>query len=367
MMNDLGLYVHIPFCQARCHYCDFVSLCPRPGDIDNYLGALEKELLGFDRLFDRSIIETIYIGGGTPSILNLDQTGRLLEMLQPLRKAVTEFTIEANPESVSDEKVRLWHDHGIDRVSLGMQTSDPLWLKTLGRIHTAEKVAQAVDIIRQRIDCLNIDLIYGLAPGDKTYMKTLEEIIGLRPQHISIYELEVYDHLPLAKMLSERVDSDESFEQFHRLMSRLESAGYQRYEVSNFSLPGFEAKHNQRYWKRQNTLGVGLGAHSLIDNKRFNNTADLTQYLAGERIEHRENLSSDEALLEEIMLGLRRVKGMNYRNLIKQYPDRSDMIDRFVQQQIQLDRLILTDDCLKATQLGLDLLDRIVLDFMSLQ
>lgn len=366
MTNNLGLYVHIPFCDARCHYCDFIALCPKPGEVDQYLEALNEELLSFEKiLYERDIV-TIYIGGGTPSSLSLEQTRRLLHMLKPCSDKVREYTIEANPESVTPEKVDLWADYGINRVSLGVQTSDGDWLKTLGRIHSAKRVQEAVEEIRKRIHSINLDLIYALAPGDETYLKSLEDIIDLKPQHISIYELEVYDHLPLAKMIQGRVDSDESYEQFHRLRETLEHGGYERYEVSNFALPGFEAVHNQRYWTRDDTLGIGLGAHSLINNQRFNNTSDLGEYLAGNRQENFENLTEIDQLSEEFMLGLRRVKGMNYRNLLGKYPSHQSLIQRYVDRQVELGRLEIINDELRPTILGLDLLDRVVLDFLSL-
>lgn len=366
MMSDLGLYVHIPFCDKRCHYCDFTALTPKGDQVDRYLEALAKELLGFQSLTHDKTISSIYIGGGTPSSLSLGQTKLLLELLAPYTADLTEYTIEANPESVTGDKVALWADYGIDRVSLGMQSSDPMWLKTLGRIHSAERVGKAVDLIRQRIDSINLDLIYALAPGDQTYLKTLQDIIALKPQHISIYELEVYEHLPLAKMLTQRVDSDESYEQFHRLRKVLQEAGYQRYEVSNFSLPGFEAVHNRRYWDREDTLGVGLGSHSLVGNKRFNNTSDLNEYLAGNYLEHQEILTSDDVLIESLMLGLRQLKGINYTDLLTDHPERSDLIESYLERQIELDRLRLVGNVLQPTQIGLDLLDMVVLDFLSL-
>ncbi|HHT21453.1 MAG TPA: radical SAM family heme chaperone HemW [Tissierellia bacterium] len=366
MMNDLGVYVHIPFCEKRCHYCDFTALVARDDEIDRYLEALAKELLGFQSLLSERLITTLYVGGGTPSRLSLSQTEKLLQLLEPYTGKLREFTIEANPESVTADKVGLWADYGVDRVSLGLQSSDAGWLKTLGRIHSAERVDEAVGLVRERIDSINLDLIYGLSPGDQTYLRSLDAILSLAPQHVSIYELEVYEHRPLAGMLTELVDSDESFEQFHRLRRKLEAAGFHRYEVSNFSLPGYEAKHNRRYWDRADTLGVGLGAHSLIGRRRFNNTTELPRYLAGDYIEQSESLSSDDILIECLMLGLRQLKGINYRDLLREHPQRSDLIDQYIQRQVALDRLELSGNVLRPTRIGLDLLDTVVLDFLSL-
>lgn len=366
MNNDLGLYLHIPFCDARCHYCDFVALCPQPGQVDAYLEALSQELLRFTPDVLQRPIDTIYLGGGTPSSLSPAQTEHLLRLVAPFSGLVSEFTIEANPESVTPQKVALWADYGVNRVSLGMQSSDPTWLTKLGRIHSAERVGQAVEMIRQRIDSINLDLIFALAPDDETYLSSLEDILALKPQHVSIYELEVYDHLPLARMLRERVNSDQSFDQFHRLRRRLEAAGFVRYEVSNFSLPGYQARHNQRYWKRQDTLGLGLGAHSLIGRQRFSNVTSLDDYLAGNFQAETEWLSPRDVLFEIIMLGLRRSQGIDYARLLADFPDYRRPLEQFCQRQIELGCLERTGDYLRPTTRGLDLLDQVVLDFLSL-
>lgn len=366
MMNNLGLYVHIPFCDQKCHYCDFTSYCRKTSDGMNYLEALEKELLGFQDRLLTSQVETIYIGGGTPSSLTMDETECLLSLLKPYAKEVKEWTIEANPESVSSGKVELWHAFGINRVSLGVQSLDERWLKRLGRIHTKEKVSQAVDLIKQHFSNLNLDLIYGLSDVDETYLSSLSQMITLEPQHLSIYELEVYDHLPLGQMLHPSIDSDSSYEQFHRLRNLLEDHGFLRYEVSNFAKPGFESQHNQRYWLRQNTLGVGLAAHSLLDNRRLYNTSDFSRYLQGHFLQDSETLTEKDALIEEIMLGFRLVKGIELNSLLIKYPTQRHLIETFVARQTELGRLVFQGERIAPTTIGLDLLDRVVLDFMSL-
>ena len=366
MKNNLGLYVHIPFCDKKCHYCDFASFCHSGDDASRYLEALERELLSFKAILTGADVETIYIGGGTPSSLSLTETEQLLDILKPYAREVTEWTIEANPESVSPDKVALWRDGGINRVSLGVQSLDPKWLKRLGRIHSTDRVAKAVRLIRERFDNLNLDLIYGLSSDDETYLETLHGLISFAPEHISIYELEVYDHLPLARMIEKSVDSDISYDQFHRLRRELEQSGYARYEVSNFARPGFESRHNQRYWLRRDTLGVGLAAHSLMGETRFANPVDFQEYLRGDFHRESEALTPRDALTEEFMLGLRLVNGIDYASLKQRYLAQGDLIESFVKSQMALERLALEDDQLKPTTLGLDLLDRIVLDFMSL-
>lgn len=364
MMNSLGLYIHIPFCEKRCHYCDFVSISKYQAPIGEYLEALTQELLSFAPVFERYRLATIYIGGGTPSCLSLAESEQLLRLLTPLADDVSEWTLEANPESVTRDKVELWADYGVNRISMGVQSTDPEWLQRLGRLHSVEQVEQAVDTVRSRIDNLNLDLIYGLAPGDQSYMHSLERMIDWEPQHISIYELEVYPHLPLAKIVTELVDSDESYDQFHRLAKRLAEAGYQRYEVSNFARSGFKAQHNQRYWQRASTLGVGLGAHSLLKNKRFHNTADLARYLQGDFVAESEILTPEAELIETIMLGLRMLEGVDYLALKQRYPQYREILAKFVERQMALKRLEIIGSKLRATRLGLDLLDTLVLDFM---
>lgn len=366
MKNNLGLYVHIPFCEKKCHYCDFASFCRSGDDGTRYLEALERELLSFEAILTDVDVETIYIGGGTPSSLSLTETEQLLTILKPYAHKVMEWTIEANPESVSRDKVAMWRDAGINRVSLGVQSLDSDWLKRLGRIHSSNRVTEAVGLIRERFDNLNLDLIYGLSSDDETYLDSLHGLISFAPEHISIYELEVYDHLPLARMLEKSVDSDISYDQFHRLRRVLEQSGFARYEVSNFARPGYESRHNQRYWLRQDTLGVGLAAHSLMGETRFANPVDFQAYLQPDFHRTSETLTPRDALTEEFMLGLRLVNGIDYVSLKQRYVTERDLIEAFVKRQMGLERLVLEGDQLKPTTLGLDLLDRIVLDFMSL-
>ena len=316
-----GLYVHVPFCARRCPYCDFyavsaLELAPR------YVDGLAAEA----RLAAPSWpapFETLYIGGGSPSLLNHQGLTGLLAALAPLDLSqVREITLEANPEDVSPEQANLWAEAGVTRISLGVQSLDERWLgEVLGRSHNPDQSMAAAAILKDRSFSLSIDLIYGLpsqAPAD--WGRDLTRALELEPAHLSTYSLTLEPGTPLARSINAGLISpppppDKTAELFLLSGQVLAAAGFKRYEVSNFSRPGQESRHNLKYWRRMPYLGLGPAAHSFDGRRRWANVPSVRRWnsalAAGARPLAFEETPDDKAIrLEQIMLGLRLAEGL---------------------------------------------------------
>ncbi|WP_459128644.1 radical SAM family heme chaperone HemW [Guggenheimella bovis] len=356
MKNDLGIYIHLPFCEKKCSYCDFYSL--RNDSLQEpYLEALLKELGSIE--LPRKL-STVYLGGGTPSYFK--PLPKLLDFFNDYE--VEEFTIEANPESVSLEKACLWKDMGINRVSMGVQSMNDEMLKKLGRIHDKKQVEVAVEAIKRAgIKNFNLDLIYAIDEDEKGIEDSLHRLIDFEPTHISTYELELYENRPLSKVLR-KVDDEVSSNQFDLILNLLKEKGYARYEVSNFSHPGFESKHNLRYWNRLDTLGIGAGAHGLLGNVRTKHLPHIESYLKDPTLTEKEVLSEEDIAFEELMLGLRLVRGIDYEAFKKAHPSYEENIKANVLKHIENGNLIY-DGFLRPTKQGLDLLHSVLVDLLD--
>lgn len=317
-----GLYIHIPFCAKKCPYCDFYSLEGQSSRLINeYISALIKEMGLYHE--KRNQIKTVYIGGGTPSILNIAQLSLLLEGIFNHIKSseIVEFTVEVNPKSITREKLRLFKDYGITRISLGIQSFNERDLKILGRLHSVDDSLKAVEDIKRLSFNLSIDLIYGI-PGQnlKDWQENLSIIGHLNPDHISTYELTVEEGTPLHQKilrgLLKKPAEKEIVEMYKEAHGYLEEKGYIHYEVSNFAKAGRECLHNLNYWKRGEYIGIGAGAHSFVDKKRIENYKDLKKYMDSLKegqypYEKIIELSPEDEFVEFIMLGLRLKEGIS--------------------------------------------------------
>jgi oxygen-independent coproporphyrinogen-3 oxidase len=306
------LYVHLPFCSSRCGYCDFVTVVGRDGEHGGYVDALLREL-ELERVLLAGELESVYLGGGTPTLTDPSALERLLRELPAAR----EVTVEANPETVTPELARLLVACGVDRVSLGAQTFSTRLLRTLGRVAQPDDVRRAFYCLRDAgIDNTSLDLIYGI-PGQEPadLARDLAEALVLEPEHISAYELEAkpgtrFTHAH-GDELERQAESLESY--FERVVETLSAAGYRWYETANFCRAGhvdLRAKHNLGYWLGRDYLGIGVGAVSTIENRRWRNAPSLARYVAalarGERPPRElEELSADVRATERVMLGLR--------------------------------------------------------------
>lgn len=327
---DLGIYIHIPFCVRKCPYCDFNSIAVKSLPEERYVNALVDEIRSRAEEFKGHAVETIYLGGGTPSLFSPSSISKILDEVTG-HFTVTddaEITIEANPNTVDHKKLSAFHALGINRLSLGVQSFNDDLLKVLGRIHTAPEAIVVFDQARAvGFENIGIDLIFGIP------FQTIEDLgadlhqaITLHPEHISAYQLHLEEGTPLYQGVArgELVLPSEELqaEMFETAWAKLGEVGYEHYEVSNFALPGFGSRHNQRYWEGQEYLGIGAGAHSFLKSgwgTRWSNINDPLLYMErSEKTEFEESLKKEEAIEEAIFLGLRRKEGID----IKRFEER---------------------------------------------
>ena len=313
-MRSLGLYIHIPFCKAKCIYCDFYSLPRAEGQMDAYVSALTAQLAAWRERTADCTVDTVYFGGGTPSYLGPDRLCRLLDaVFQSYRVAPgAEITLEANPDSAQDiSALRQLHDAGFDRLSLGMQSADDAELRRIGRVHTHAQTVRAVENARAAgFDNLSLDLIYGLPEQTMTrWQANLDAALA----HLSCYGLKVEEGTPLFAQRERFTlpDDDAQADMYLSAVGLLARQGYEQYEISNFCRPGRASRHNSRYWTLAEYLGFGPGAHSDSGGERFALARDLDAYLAGHTVySERSAPSARERETERVMLALRTTRGV---------------------------------------------------------
>lgn len=321
--RPLGLYIHIPFCKSKCIYCDFYSLPDAEEWMDRYVSALCRQLAEIAPRTTAHQVDTVYFGGGTPSYLGKKRLRRIMKTVEKHYRIAkdAEITMEANPDSAGDWRVlRSLRRAGINRISLGMQSADDGQLRTLGRPHTFAQAGEAVAAARRaRIKNVSLDLIYGL-PGQtlESWRDTLEKAAALEPEHLSCYGLQVEEGTPLWDMQGELdlPDDDLQADMYLWTVERLAQLGYRQYEISNFARPGFESRHNLKYWTLGEYAGFGPGAHSDLGGVRYAYVKNLRTYCEGVETEG-EILSENDRIpdrdrdIEYIMLGLRTSKGLS--------------------------------------------------------
>ena len=315
-----SLYIHIPFCEQKCYYCDFCSFVVGENDIECYIKKLCAEIV---KKGTGEPLKSVYIGGGTPSLLNNVQIVTILESTQ---KAFTinsecEISIECNPNSLTIDKLKAYKDGGINRISIGVQSLNDDILKAIGRVHTSLDVYKIADKIACYIPNFNFDVMIGLPNLTiEDLINTLEKLISFAPTHISMYSLILESGTPLYKRVKQKFvqlpNADYVVEQYDAGLKCLQSNGYDRYEISNFAKQGYQCKHNLQYWQCGEYYGVGLNAHSYIDGARYCNTDSLEEYLKGDfQPNYLEHLTQSEKIEECIMLAMRTACGLNTVNL----------------------------------------------------
>ena len=346
-MSTLGLYIHIPFCKSKCRYCDFCSFPHTKTDtVDAYLEALTPEIEdGGKRIREyyggsTPQVDTVYFGGGTPTLLSATQFGRLTDAVFR-HFSVTEdaeITAECNPATADRATFRALRSLGINRLSVGAQSMNDNELKLLGRLHRAEDVTRTFSDARDAgFANLSADIMFGIPSGTRESLAaTLDAVCALSPEHISVYGLQIEDGTYFAKHRDELALPDEDTERgmYMDTVSTLASRGLPRYEISNFSRPGHESRHNLKYWRRKDYLGLGLAAHSCLGNRRFSNTESLSDYLTGIRRGTCEAVSSHDILCESIMLGMRLDEGVDFSALARRHGDEAygyrDALARYI-------------------------------------
>jgi len=315
-MRDLGLYLHLPFCHARCGYCDFATFTGQEDKIEEYLGALEKEMA----FYSHESIQTLFIGGGTPTVLNPDQISRLLESLKSHFgfSKLSEATVEANPESATPDVLKAYQHGGINRISFGLQSTQNTFLSKLDRLHSYEDFLRAHEAARGLgFKNINLDLIYGL-PGQsmENWSQSLKDVLKLEPEHLSLYALKIEEGTKFQKD-GVVLDDDLQADQYLLASPMLREAGYDHYEISNFCKPGFASRHNLKYWRNEPTLGLGVSAASFLEGIRRVNTRSLQIYLSDlkegrEITQESTELTTEKQVKENVMLGLRLKEGIDW-------------------------------------------------------
>ena len=380
MRQPISLYLHIPFCVKKCHYCDFLSFpgCSLSRQAE-YVDAMIQEIHAYREAAEDYEVKTIFLGGGTPSLLEEELVERLFHELYSVWRAApeTEITIEANPGTLSREKLIGYHTIGINRLSLGLQSTIAQELETIGRIHNYEQFLANYYLAREAgFDNINIDIMSAL-PGQTliSYGKTLERILKLQPEHISSYSLileEGTDFWENAEI--ERALPSEQTERimYHYTKKCLQNAGYERYEISNYAKPGYACIHNQVYWTGGEYLGLGLGAASYWKGTRFSNTPDMEEYMENcsrARItENRKEIvtATQKSRMEEYMfLGLRMIRGISIREFERRFGIPMDRIyGTVIRSYIEQGLLKIEQDRLMLTERGIDVSNSVMADFL---
>ena len=323
-MKNLGVYVHIPFCLSRCAYCDFVSSVLKDDDsIHTYVKHINKEieLLGQNGVFKNRVVDTVYFGGGTPSLLKTRYFRSILETLRlNSREEAQEMTFEANPATIDLHELQELKSMGFNRISLGVQSLNDKTLKAINRRHNAKEALEAIEMAQKTGLSISVDLMVGLPYQTNEDIKTfVDEVLKFDVNHISVYMLSLEEGTPLKAMVDAKkvvvASDDEKVELFDYASKLLKENGFVRYEVSNFARPGFEAKHNFKYWTRDEYIGIGLNAHSLIDDERFYDKSTFEDYykdLDEGRLPHVLEAKLDQNSIKEeyIMLALRTNQGI---------------------------------------------------------
>lgn len=330
MSEIIGLYIHIPFCEKKCHYCDFLTFAQQEGKIDTYVDYLIKEMELYDG--EAYQVDTIYFGGGTPSYLASPLMVKIMQAIGQHFKVMDdcEISIEMNPESVTEEKLRTYLDLGFNRFTMGVQSFDDATLRMMGRLHDKQTVLDKVALCRKMgIDNLGIDLMFANPKQDMDILKQdVATALTLDVDHISYYSLMIKPNTPYARWVKTKqitlFDDDLERDMYHYIQEHLTASGFNQYEISNFSRGNHLSRHNQKYWRLDNYLGLGLGASSNMDNLRFSNVRRFEQYFdlidAGQRpLLIDERLTKEDREKEFIMLNLRLLNGFDIKELNQRF------------------------------------------------
>lgn len=373
-MKEVALYIHIPFCKQKCLYCDFKSFANAERYMSEYIDALLIEL---ERIKDKYIFRSLFIGGGTPSFLDEKSLSKLMQAISSLSYAYNaEKTIECNPGTVDEAKLSLIKKGKINRLSFGLQSNDNHLLKTIGRIHTYEEFKENYYLARNMgFNNINIDLMFGLPNQTLSiYKDTLREVIKLEPDHISAYSLIIEEGTPFYNMYNKnliKLPTEECERDMYRYTKdELNKNGYHQYEISNYSREGKECYHNKIYWSCEEYIGIGIAASSYIDSKRITNISSIEEYIQkinnNESIIDEETINSDIDNIEEYMfMNLRMIKGINEDEFYRKFNRYIDSIYKdVIEKHINNGLLIRDKNRIFLSDKGIELSNYVMSDFI---
>lgn len=371
-----GLYVHFPFCSSKCYYCDFLSYQNQEKRMQPYLEALKREIEIYNNE-EKIPIDTIYLGGGTPSYIPVELMAEIMKSIKDnfVVSSESEITIEINPEHLTDEAIHSYLSMGINRASVGVQSFEDRLLKVLGRSHDSETAVNSIVNLRKcGFENISIDLINAIPTQNiKQSLKDIEKAIELSPEHISLYSLILEPNTHMSRLINtgqlELIDEEMDREMFFAASELLLKSGYVKYEISNFSKPGFESIHNMKYWKLDEYIGLGLGSSSFYNSYRYSNITNINEYQnlndKVKPIAERELMDYNSLRIDYILMGLRLVEGINlndYREIfgIDFYLEYQDLIDSFIKKG----HMYRTNNSIAFTPSGMDISNRFFVEIV---
>lgn len=368
-MEELGIYIHIPFCKQKCFYCDFCSFANKNEMQEKYVETVINEIKNITHK-EKYTVTTIYFGGGTPSILNPKYIKNILQEIESSFKILddTEITIEINPGTVNEEKLKKYKEYGINRLSIGLQSANDKILKKIGRIHDYKQFEETFFYARKcGFKNINVDLMIGLPTQTIEDVKqTLEKIIQKNPEHISVYSLIIEEGTIIEKLINENKlqlpDEETERIMYWTVVNELKENGYNQYEISNFSKKTHESKHNTNCWKQKQYIGLGTSAHSYLNKKRYSNTNNIEEYIKNiqennisKNITIHEEQTEESTMNEYMLLGLRMIQGININEFKQKFKTDPTIKYKKILEKLQKENLIqITKTSIKLTKQGID-------------
>lgn len=374
--KELGIYIHIPFCKSKCYYCDFISYTDKCEFIEGYIQEVKKEMGQYD--FKDYNVTTIYIGGGTPSFIDSKYIKQLLHDLKmrllhnETKFEDIEITIEINPGTITKKKLEQYKDSGVNRISIGLQSTNDQLLKQIGRIHNYQQFLEAYQLVQETgFENINVDFMIGIPNQTIQDIKqTLGEVQRLKPNHVSVYSLIVEENTKIEQLINSHQLQlpDEQLERqmYWYVKNTLELNGYKHYEISNFAKQGKESKHNLNCWEQKEYIGLGVAAHSYLNNIRYSNSIFTSSNLwdfTDKNIEEKQNLEDKKK--EYMLLGLRKIEGVSIQKFKEKYVDNPIFLYRQQLEKLIAENLLVIDgDFIRLTNKGIDLANLVWEEFV---
>lgn len=368
-MEELGIYIHIPFCKQKCFYCDFCSFANKNEMQEKYVETVINEIKNITHK-EKYTVTTIYLGGGTPSILNPNYIKNILQEIKSSFEILddAEITIEINPGTVNEEKLKRYKEYGINRLSIGLQSANDKILKNIGRIHDYKQFEETFFYARKcGFKNINVDLMIGLpTQAIEDVKQTLEKIIQKNPEHISVYSLIIEEGTIIEKLINENKlqlpDEETERIMYWTVVNELKENGYNQYEISNFSKKTYESKHNTNCWKQKQYIGLGTSAHSYLNKKRYSNTNNIEEYIKNiqennisKNITIHEEQTEESTMNEYMLLGLRMIQGININEFKQKFKIDPTIKYKEILEKLQKENLIqITETSIKLTKQGID-------------